>query len=63
MSRTIKRKKINLPHALRDFGYTVRSFALQNGYVVSTTHAALNGTIDGPKARRILRHIKEVVHA
>jgi hypothetical protein len=55
------RKKMCLRDAIKDTGQTLRSFALLNGFKVSTTYAAASGLIDGPKARTVRRQLEKEV--
>jgi hypothetical protein len=58
-------KKINrqMSDRLRDYGYTVRSFALAHGFPVRTAYAAAHGKHDGPKTRAVRRRMEEVLTA
>ncbi len=58
-------KKINRPISdlLRDYGYTVRSFALHHGVPVRTAHAAATGKHDGPKTRAIRRKMEALINS
>lgn len=62
MSRMERTSYRALRASLIHRGYTLRSFALANGYSVPTVYMAARGLRSGIIASRIRRHLEELIN-
>lgn len=58
MRRDANKKYLDIRKSLLGLGYTIRSWALENGHPVTTVYGAARGERGGVKSTRILKQLE-----